>query len=152
MSHHLAIRNLVSDFTKKQSSGILKTERLAMLSAVSIAYALPLPNNGRNASNEAFNHVGYRQVSAYVSEINEMVYMDIDRVTELARALYLNRYETVYCPPAAIEAPSVEQIIAQIFDGDTGAGQADSKQTLVLWGNRFTDVAEQYVKEFNAGE
>lgn len=152
MSHHVALRNLVSDFTQKNTGGIVKTERLAMLTAVSIAYALPLPNNGRSQSGEAFNAVGYRQVSAFVSEVNEMVYMDVDRVTELAKALYINRYETVYNPPLAIEAPSVEQICAQIFDGETGAGQAESKQTLVLWGNRFTDVAEQYVREFNTGE
>tara|TARA_Y100001956_G_scaffold46996_1_gene45635 strand:- start:24 stop:482 length:459 start_codon:yes stop_codon:yes gene_type:complete len=152
MSHHLALRSLVQDFNSKQSSGLQKVERLAMLTSVAIAYALPLPNNGRAGSGEAFNHSGYRQVSAFVSEVNELVYMDIDRVTELAKALYINRYETVFCPPLAIEAPSVEQICAQVFDGETEASNADSKQTLILWGNRFTDVAEQWVKEFNSGE
>lgn len=68
MSHHVALRNLVSDFTQKNTGGIVKTERLAMLTAVSIAYVLPLPNNGRSQSGEAFNAVGYRQVSAFVSE------------------------------------------------------------------------------------
>lgn len=148
MSHHITLRNLIADFKAKTESGIVQSDRLSMLTAVSMACALPLPNNGANGSGEAYLHVSHGVVPDFLSDINECLYFSMNRVSDLIKAIYINRYEAVYNPVMMLEAPSIKQIIATVFDGDADATNTDSQQTMALWGGSFMTMAQLYVKEY----
>ena len=149
MTHHLTLKTLIMDFVAKQSGGITATERLAMVSSAAIAYATPLPNCGTHASGETYDTVASAVVSAFISDVNEAVYIDHERATSLAKALYLQRYEVCYCPALAFDAMSPLETLQCVFDGEANATGVDAKQTMAIWAGRFIEAAQIYVKEFN---
>jgi hypothetical protein len=146
-----AFTTLLHDFKTQNASdgGIVTPNRLTALTALAIAYASPLPDNGRYGSGDAFNAVANDAVNSFVDAMNAQLYIDMDKTIELAKGLYLNRYDMVYSPALALEALAPITILSAIFDGELNASTVDAKATVLLWGERFSAVAVEFIKTFN---
>ena len=151
MSHKITLANLISDFKSASESGCVQTDRLAILTAMSMAYALPLPNNGPQGCGEAYRIVSQAaNVHGYVSYINERLFISTDIVMTLLKGLYDCRYETVYSPMTAYALPSLKQALNSVYDGMASDQSVDVQATITLWGDRFIAAAELFVKESSA--
>lgn len=140
MTHKLTIGGLVLDFKRvNEGKGIAANRALTSLVALSLAYTAPLPNMGATGSLEALNKTLKPYMAALVSDVNEIMHLELGSIEDLASTLYVNRYDQVWCPRAALEAGSLKQIMECLGD--------DIFPTVQLWTDRFYTAVESYQQE-----
>lgn len=141
MSHKVSLSSLVLDFKRKTSGeGAAANNKLCVLVAYALAYVAPLPNNGVTGSLQAYRITMQRHVNAVISDVNELMHVDLRALEATASALYENRYAQVYSDEIALNTLSVSEIIKEAF----GESVLD---TLRLWAPQFIQTIRLYVQE-----
>lgn len=140
MSHKVTIGTLVLDFKRtNEGKGIVAGRALSALVALTLAYNAPLPNNGKTGAIQAMSQVLNPYMRNLISDVNEIMHLDVGAIEEVAQALYVNRYDQVWCPRGALESCSLKQIMAALGD--------DITETVALWTDRFMSAVEAYQEE-----
>ncbi|ANZ50239.1 hypothetical protein PHOBOS_49 [Erwinia phage vB_EamM_Phobos] len=146
MTHKITIANLVLDFKRKnEGKGVTATRALSTLMAICLAFNAPLPNVGKTGAQEAARQVLRPYLTKITSDVNELMHIDYCTVDSLTVAIYCNRYEQAWNPRGAIDAFSIQQIVAE------GIGD-DIWETVRLWLDRFMSAVEFYQMEAKEGE
>lgn len=141
MSHKISLSSLVLEFKRAtDGEGAAANNKLGVLVAFSLAYCAPLPNNGKFGSLHAYNTIMQKHITAIISDVNELMHVDIGSIQDVGAALYENRYGQVYGDEIALETYSVSQII----EGAFGESVVD---TVKLWAPRFLAAVKHYIEE-----
>lgn len=140
MSHKVTIGSLVLDFKRtNEGKGIVASRALSALVAISLAYNAPLPNNGKTGAIQAMSQVLNPYMRNLISDVNEIMHLNVGGIEEIAQALYVNRYDQVWCARAALESCSLKQILNELGE--------DIIETVSLWTDRFMSAVEAYQEE-----
>lgn len=140
MTHKLTIGGLVLDFKRNnEGKGVLANRSLTALVAMSLAYSAPLPNMGSTGALEAMNKTLNPYMRSLISDVNEIMHLEVGSIESLAQTLYVNRYDQVWCPRAALESASIKQIMECLGD--------DVAPIVQMWTDRFMTAVEIYQQE-----
>lgn len=141
MTHKVSLGSLVYDFKRtNEGQGVQATQALTGLVAFSIAFATPVPDNGANGSAEAANALLRPLMASVISDVNELMMVDLGSIQDLTLGLYLNRYESAWGRYKALEAFTVQQILNE------AVGEA-AWATITLWAERFLEAIGFYLQE-----
>lgn len=141
MTHKVSLNSLVLDFKRtNEGKGVVATRALTTLVAFSLAYSSPLPDNGRTGGLEACTKFVRPLLTNVVSDVNELMSIDLGSIQDLSFAMYCNRYDNVWGGYRALEGFSVKDIVKE------GIGE-DIWETVMLWADRFVEAITFYLRE-----
>ncbi|QXO09484.1 hypothetical protein pEaSNUABM11_00060 [Erwinia phage pEa_SNUABM_11] len=141
MTHKVSLGSLVYDFKRtNEGQGVQATRALTALVAFSVAFATPIPDNGVTGSVEASNAMLRPLMTAVISDVNELMMVDLGSIQDLTIGLYLNRYDAAWGKYRALEAFTVKQILCEAVGEDIWG-------TVSLWAERFLEAIGFYLQE-----
>jgi len=141
MTHKLSLNSLVLDYKRAtEGKGVESTRALTAIVAFSLAYSVPLPDNGPYGSSEAISVCLRPVMNSLVSDVNELYCIDLGAIDDLTIAMYCNRYDAAHGGRRALEAYSVKQMVDESFGEDVWS-------TTLLWCERFMDATHFYLSE-----
>lgn len=141
MTHKVSLGGLVYDFKRaNEGQGVQATRALTALVAFSIAFSTPVPDNGINGSLEAANQLLRPLMAPVISDVNEIMQVDLGSIQDLTSGLYLNRYDAAWGRYKALEAFTVKQVLDDAVGEDVWA-------TVTLWAERFLEAIGFYLLE-----
>jgi hypothetical protein len=141
MTHKVSLGALVYDFKRNnEGQGVQATRALTALVAFSIAFSTPVPDAGVSGSVEASNAMLRPVMADVISDVNELMMVDLGSIQDLTLGLYLNRYDAAWGKYRALEAFTVKQILCDAVGEDIWP-------TVTLWAERFLEAIGFYLAE-----
>jgi len=141
MTHKVSLNSLVIDYKRSaEGKGVLANNALTCLVAFSLAYSAKLPDNGRNGAAEASSTLLRPILNTVISDVNELMMVDLGQIIAMTEAFYVNRYEHAWGQYRALESFRPRQIVEDVY-GDS------CWETITLWAGRFLEAVDFYVRE-----
>lgn len=145
MSHQISLASLIIDFKRAhEGSNIDTSAMLSVIAPMAAAYIPPLPAGAVHAAEETYNAVARKFISHVLSDVGELCIYNTTNAANIAKAIYVNRYQTAYSGIIAPELPSPSEIVKAVV------GDLFDVASVMLWYPRFNEVFTVYYKEMQA--